>query len=274
MATPTPLAYHPDLEREESDRSQMPPVYNALVALERGRITDRDVSILKELARSQFLTRMQVQQLVFGGSISRSTIQKRLRALASFGLVTPIRWSLPDDESESYLAYGLTINGALLLRQYHGSTVSWKPGFGRRHLKPVLRILAANQFRAQMEAQRPGVIWQWRIHTRHDEPVASFRMGGEEQYRLFLVEAPRDEEDVWELSGSRYAAWEEKHPVVFIIAGSEDLAAQAFGQLKGDVTATQLLFSTDDRVLNAPVDDGHYVWQWGDDGRRISLSLV
>lgn len=274
MATTTPLAYHPDLERVEADRSQLPPVYHALVAFEQGRITERDVLILQELARSQFLTRTQIQHLVLGGSMSRSTVQKRLRALTALGLVAPIRWSLPDDEAESYLAHGLTITGALLLRQYHGSPVPWKPGFGRRHLKPVLRILATNEFRAQMEAQRPGVIWQWRIHTRHDEPVASFRIGGDEQYRLFLVEAPRDEEDVWELSGSRYAAWEEKHPVVFIIAGSEELAAQAFDQLKDDVAVTQLLFSTDDRVLNVQVHDGDYVWQWDGDGKRSSLSLV
>lgn len=272
MPVATDFVYHDGLQVVTTDGWPAPPFQHCLMALEEGRITLRDISILRELAYSQFLTRNQIHALVLKRNVSKSVVKRRLEVMSNLGLVAQVRWDDPQEDGKAIrrVAYALASNGARLLRHHFGRSLPWKPGTAQRHLKRVLSVLAANEFRIQVMDQNPEVIQDWHIHTFPVGPVARFLLGGQ----LILLEVPRDLEDAWDITPQRYLRWEDENPVIFVLAPNEKIAGQVYRQLKDDIPTDRILFSTDDRAFSAAIDDPGFVWQWEPSGQAIPLALV
>lgn len=247
------------------------PFGRCLLALEQNQITLRDLEVLKELAYSQYLTRTQIQSLTLPG-VSKSVARRRLEVLTRLGLTAAIRWEdpRPDNTPLHRVAYCLALNGAKLLRHYHAQQLPWRPGMAQRHLRRVLAILAANEFRIQATAQKPDLIQDWRVSTHPMGPVAQFKLSGQ----LVILDAPRSEEDAAQVNAQRYARWADKAPLILFLTPDEPLASRIFAALKGTFPADRLLFSTDQRAFSTELVSPGFVWQWEESGQALALALT
>lgn len=270
MPLGTDYLYSDALERIDTDGPARQ-VYNALVSLEMGHITQDDFPILEALGRHQFMTEAQLCGLVTGKRLSKSRARRRLHTLLVNGLVSQVRWIIPGETPELRLAHGLSLNGALLWRQYNGqSRFPWQPGDGKRHLRVIFSILAANEFRLQVTLQQPGLITDWKIHSKSTEPTASFRLDG----RLFLLDTPRTDEDVWSLRSERYTAWEDQEPIILVITPTEAMASDLFLRLRETIPPERLMFTTDERAFEGAMDAPGYLWQWTASNELVELALL
>lgn len=271
MPVAVEYAYRPDIQVHANDGWPSPPYQHVLMALEEGRITLRDLVVLKELAYSQFLTRNQIHFLCMP-SVGKSVVRRRLEVLDRLGCITAIRWEEPREGNTPMqrVAYSLALNGAKLLQHHYGRMFPWRPGTAQKHIKRILSVLAANEFRLQVETQRPGSIDDWQIFGHPVGPVARFNLGAQ----MVLVETPRDDEDVFVITPNRYTRWIAENPLFLFITPTDVLASRLFNQLQEDLTPERLLFTTDDRAFNAAVDSKGYLWQWSATGETEALSLV
>lgn len=260
--------YHEGLRRVGDEPP--PPVYHAKVALEQHQITDRDIRFLSILADCHFLTKAQMRLLAFDDAPSERTMKKRLKSLTWHGVIQQVQWVEEDEPPRISYAYGLTMNGAWLLRDYFNRKSNWREGMGRRHLKVILSILAANEFWLQVALEQRELISGWRISTRATEPLASCRFNG----RLLLIDTPRDSEDVWQLKPERYTKWDDQEPTILVIAPSPNLAREVFETLRESIPVERLVFSTDERAFEGDMRAKGYIWRWDAQDRVVPLALL
>lgn len=246
-----------------------PPFTNVLRALAEGRVTVRDLSALRELSFGIHMTRGQLHAAAFG-EVSPNTVKKRLEVLERLGAVTAMRWTeLVDDVLIQRTAYALAENGIRLLKHHFGQSFPYRPGLGQQHLKPVLRTLVANEFRLRVKSQDPDLLQDWHMHTQVG-PVARFRLGSQG----VLIEAPRDEDDVFQLVAHRYIRYQADNPLLLVIAGNDRLAVEAFAALQGQFSSLRLLFTTDHRVVTTPITTNGFIWQWNEQQEANPMSLA
>lgn len=275
--------YRPDLKLQPQTNWPNPPFRHCLLALEEGRISLRDINVLQELAYSQFLTRDQIHFFCMS-SVGRTTVRRRLEALQRMGLITAVRWEepRPDNSPAQRVAYALALNGARLLQHYFGRFFPWRPGTAQKHLRRILAILAANEFRMSVESQARQlaaeagqeevlqILKDWQIFTHDVGPTARFMLGAQ----VVLFETPRDDEDVFLLAPERYNRWLEDNPLVLFMVPNDALAARVFNKLHEALGPERLLFTTDSRAFESAVHSPGYLWQWSAGGVVEAISLI
>lgn len=271
MALGTTYQYSPTLRMMDLVEAATP-LYHAQVALERGWVTVRDLHMLTELAASRFLTRSQIRHLCYEEIPAERTVQRRLQQLHDHGLITQVQWVVPSEPPRMHYAYSITLNGAMMLRDYYGHPVDWKPGMSKKHLKVILAQLAANEFRLQVvkEPRTRALLSDWKMHAKTDGPVASFRLGDQ----LFVLDCPRDEEDAFTLRADRYTRWDEQQPIILLITPHERAAAEIFERFRSVIAPERMLFTTDQRAFECPLDAPGYLWTWHSNGRMETLALL
>lgn len=275
--------YRPDLKLQPQSGWPSPPFRHCLLALEEGRISLRDINILQELAYSQFLTREQIHFFCMP-SVGRTTVRRRLDALQRISLITAIRWEepRPNNTPAQRVAYALALNGARLLQHYFGRFFPWRPGTAQKHLRRILAVLAANEFRLSVESQAKQIaeaagqeepakiLNDWQIFGHDVGPTARFMLGAQ----VVLLETPRDDEDVFVLTPERYNRWLEENPLILFMVPNDALAARVFNKLHEALSPERLLFTTDTRAFETAINSPGYLWQWTAGGVVQAISLV
>jgi hypothetical protein len=254
-----------------ADHVQASAFSRCLLALEQGHITMRDLDVLKELAYSQYLTREQIQVICME-NVSKSVARRRLEVMLRLGLIATVRWEEPREENTPLqrVAYCVALNGAKLLRHYHGMNLPWRPGLAQRHLRRILAVLAANAFRLRVQEENPGLVEDWHIYHHPMGPVGRFSLGGQ----LVVLEVPRDGEDLAQIQRQRYMKWLEQAPLFFFLTPDEAMASVVLQRLSAEIPAERMLFSTDQRVIDHRPADAGFVWQWETGGTATPLSLA
>jgi len=279
MALGTTYLYNPTMRMMDVAETAIP-LYHANVALARGWVTTADLQALAELANARFATPFQFRHLCYpldsDGQLARvRRIQERLQKLQDFGLVNQIVWVVPGEPPRTHYAYCITLNAAMMLRDWQGAPIDWKPGMGNRQLKPILRLLAANEFRVQVVKESRNLITDWRMLRKPDGPVASFKLGGQP----FLLDCPRDDEDAFVIRAERYTAFmnnenPDNDPLLLLITPHERAATELFERLKETIPPDRILFSTDARAFEGRLNVPGYLWIWDQNGKVEGLSLL
>lgn len=263
------------VERTQQDMGVNP----ARLALERGDLTTPDLYALLALASARFVTRWQFEYLCFpldaqGNPASSRRVTTRLERLQRYGLARRVEWVSQVDPPVKHSAYTITLSAAFLLKDWQGKRIDWEPGMGKRQLKPMLRQLAANEFRAQVLKERRDLLTDWRMLRDAEGPVASFRINS----HRYLIDCPRDDEDVCMIRPERYTRHigtndAEHAPFLVIVVPDDRVRVEVFERLRGDIEPHRILVTSDDRAFERSVKDPGYLWAW-DPGELVERSLL